>query len=141
MQHLPCSSTFRIYEPHEEFRAICPQVLVICQGNHPHFIPLPSKTPPSIRATILKLLEALGPDLPDTTPRRFLRHPITRTFLLQRFPGIQEPTLMDLHVSLANREHLRSYIVQAVQEFYPKGTGWEGNAVSHHHHLSLQVLV
>ena len=127
MQHLECVSTFKIFEPHAEFRELCPKILVVCEGMHSHFIPLPTKTPPPIRDIILKLLEDLGPDLPDITPRRFLRHAITRDYLTKRFPGIHAPMLVDLHVSLANREHIRAYIKQAVRTFYPHGTGWKGN--------------
>lgn len=105
----------------------CPQILVVCEGMHSHFIPLPTKTPPPVRNIIMQLLEDLGPDLPDITPRGFLRHPIARSYLQKRFPDLHAPTLADLHVSLANREHIRSYIVQAVREFYPHGTGWKGD--------------
>lgn len=127
MEHLECTSTFKVFEPHAEYREVCPKILVVCEGEHSHFVPLPTKTPPPIRDTIMKLLEDLGPDLPDITPRRFLRHSIIRDYLAKKFPNIHTPTLADLHVSLANREHVRAYIKQAVQEFYPHGTGWKGN--------------
>ena len=74
MQHLECVSTFKIFEPHAEFHEVCPKILVVCEGMYSHFIPLPTKTPPPIRDIILKLLEDLGPDLPDITPHRFLQY-------------------------------------------------------------------
>ena len=48
------------------------------------------------------------------------------TYLRQQFPGVSQPTLLDLHVSLANRAHLGSYIEQAKTKHFPEGTGWEG---------------
>ncbi|KAF7378229.1 hypothetical protein MSAN_00247800 [Mycena sanguinolenta] len=65
-------------------------------------------------------------DLADLTPRRFLRHPILKSFLRQELPHLVNPTLADWHVSLANREHVKSYIKQAQEVHYPFGTGWKG---------------
>ena len=127
MQHLKCTSTFKIFEPHAEFHEVCPKLLAVCEGEHSHFVPLPTKIPPPICDIILKLVGDLGPDLPDITPRRFLWHTITCDYLMKRFPGIHAPMLMDLHASLANWEHICAYIKQAVQTFYPHGTGWKGN--------------
>ncbi|KAF8179521.1 hypothetical protein K438DRAFT_1908313 [Mycena galopus ATCC 62051] len=76
MTRLHCSSKFRVFAPKEEFRADCPFVLLVTHGAHPHPVPLPTKTPPKIRAQIFDLLEKLAEDLPDITPRRFIRHPI-----------------------------------------------------------------
>ncbi|KAJ7110250.1 hypothetical protein C8R43DRAFT_904473, partial [Mycena crocata] len=60
------------------------------------------------------------------TPRRFIRHPIVKSFLQQRFPKINAPTLIELHTSLANRAHLKSYITQAKADLFPYGTSWKG---------------
>jgi hypothetical protein len=46
MRHLQCRSKFRCYVPLEEYRTSCPQILIVCHGEHPHPVPLPSKTPP-----------------------------------------------------------------------------------------------
>lgn len=129
MQHLPCKSKFRVFEPLEEYREHCPKILVICHGEHSHPIPLPAKTPPSIRAELFDLLTMLDHDLPDLTPRRFLRHPAVNTFLRRRLPDVPNPTLLDLHPSLANRDHIRAYILQAQANVFPEGTGWEGMLV------------
>ncbi|KAJ7676899.1 hypothetical protein DFH06DRAFT_976937 [Mycena polygramma] len=129
MQQLKCESKFRIFEPLEEYRVLCPRILVVCHGEHTHPIPLPTKTPPSIRAELFELLAALDHDLPDLTPRRFLRHPTTHSFLRKRLPNVHNPTLLDLHSSLGNRDHIRAYILQAqndIQTVFPEGTGWEG---------------
>ena len=105
----------------------CPYILVTILGVHPHPVPLPLKTPPSIRKEILRLLGSVDEDLPDLTPRKFLRHPILKDYLQQHFPNVQPPpTLSNLHVSLANREHLNVYIETAKEQHFPAGTGWEG---------------
>ena len=111
MEHLECESTFRIFEPHTEYREVCSKILVVCEGEHPHFVPLPTNTPPPIRDSVMTILEDLGPDLPDITPRRFLRHSITRNYLTKTFPDIHAPMLADIHVSLANREHICAEIL------------------------------
>lgn len=123
---MSCEAQIRIFEPLEEYRARCPYVLVTSGGLHTHPIPLPQKTPPVIRKEIYKLLESLDKDLADLTPRRFLRHPVLQSYLKERFPEIPSPTLSDLHISLANREHVSHYIEQAKEDHFPAGTGWEG---------------
>jgi hypothetical protein len=126
MYHLKCTCRFRIFQPLAEYRDACPYIFIISHGSHPHPIPLPSKTPPVIREEIFKWLELLREDLPDITPRRFLRHPTIKSFLHQIFPRIMSPTPSDLHVSLANRSHLRAYILRVKEQCFPAGTGWEG---------------
>lgn len=69
-------------------------------------------------------------DLPDLTPRRFLRHPSTKLWLAGQLPEVSKPTLSDLHISLSNRDHIRSYITQAQAARFPFGTGWEGDVAS-----------
>lgn len=125
---LSCGTKFRTFEPLEEYRRECPYIFVTIKGEHPHPIPLPQKTPPVIRSEIFNLLANLEEDLPDLTTRRFLRHSTTKAYLRRRFPGIPQPTLIDLHVSLANRDHLRSYIERAKAKYFPAGTGWEGRS-------------
>lgn len=122
----PCKVKFRIYEPLPDYRQECPWVLVVCTGEHSHPIPIPSKTPPSIRAEILQLLDSLENDLPDLTPRRFLRHPSVKIFLKKKLSEISNPMLLDLHPSLGNRDHLRGYIKLVQEKKFPAGTGWEG---------------
>lgn len=86
------------------------------------------KIPSFIRTEIFDLLHSIGPDVPDLTPRRFLRHPVTQSFLKKRLGDISNPMLADLHPSLANRDHLRSYISTVQDEMFPAGTGWEGKS-------------
>ncbi|KAJ7192674.1 hypothetical protein GGX14DRAFT_546454 [Mycena pura] len=107
LQHLECTSKFR-------------------SGEHSHVIPISTKTPPHIRADVFGLLRTLDQDVPDLTTRRFLRHPSTLAFLRDRLPDIENPTLLDLHPSLANRDHVRAYILQVQKEMFPRGTGWDG---------------
>ena len=111
MEHLECKSTFRIFEPHAEYCEVCSKILVVCEGEHPHFVPLPINTPPTICDSVMTLLEDLGPDLLDITPCRFLQHSITHNYLTKTFPDIHAPMLADIHVSLANREHICAEIL------------------------------
>jgi hypothetical protein len=128
MERLTCESRIRVFEPLEQYRSVCSKVLVVCHGQHPHPIPQPLKTPPLIRLQIFKLLESLGQDLADLTPRRFLRHTSVCAYLRNTLPHILHPSLSDLHVSLSNREHLRVYIEAARLKAFPEGTGWDGMA-------------
>jgi hypothetical protein len=98
--HINCDVKFRILFPVDLKQ--CPFVLVTSKGVHRHPIPLPEKTPRAARSHILGLLRTLRQDLPDMTPRRFLRHPALKVFLLNTFPHLAMPTLSDLHPSLAN---------------------------------------
>jgi hypothetical protein len=132
MLRLHCAVKFRIFDPLPAYRKSCPYTLVIDHGIHPHPIPLPQKTPPVLRSEIFGLLENMKDDLPDLTSRRFLRHPVLKAYLSTRFPEIAVPTLSDLHVSLANRSHLKSYINIAKEEHFPAGTGWEGKLIHSH---------
>jgi hypothetical protein len=59
----------------------------------------------------------------NTTPRRFIRHPIVQSFLTSKFPFFVCPTLADWHISLSNRSHIKAYIKQAVEGHCPFGTG------------------
>lgn len=126
MQHLECDVKLHVIEPHVEYRKSCPWILVTSKGAHAHPIPFPQKTPPAVREELFRLLNTLPDDLADLTPRRFLRHPILKAYLRDRFPSQIMPALSDLHVSLANRSHLKAYIEQAKKDSYPCGTGWEG---------------
>jgi hypothetical protein len=127
MMHLSCKCKFRVFQPTEEYRQACPYVLIITNGDHHHPIPLPMKTPLRIREIVLQLLRSIQEDLPDITPRRFLRHPTVKSYLHNQFPHKVCPTLSDLHSSLANRSHLKTYILQTKQKRFPFGTGWQGN--------------
>ncbi|KAF9033054.1 hypothetical protein BDZ89DRAFT_937347, partial [Hymenopellis radicata] len=58
--------------------------------------------------------------------RGFLRHPTVLQYVKDRIPNNPLATLADVHVSLANRSHLRGYIKGFKNKTFPKGTGWEG---------------
>ncbi|KAJ6578506.1 hypothetical protein B0H19DRAFT_1062987 [Mycena capillaripes] len=126
MTRLDCQVKFRVFQPVEDFRHECPFVLITSQGVHTHPIPLPTKTPPAVRAQIFQLFDTLAEDIPDLTPRRMLRHPLVKSFLAAKFPAMVKPSLSDLHISLANRSHLKAYIKQAKEFHCPFGTGWQG---------------
>lgn len=137
MVQLPCKSTFRRFEPIEEKRDKCPFVLVIARGVHTHPIPLPTKTPRVIRDEVQQLLCTLDEDLPDLTSRRFLRHSSLKSYLVLKYPTLLNPTLADLHISLANRAHLQCCIDVVKNECFPLGTGWEGKVYNLFYNLSL----
>ncbi|KAJ6476574.1 hypothetical protein DFH09DRAFT_1342459 [Mycena vulgaris] len=122
--HLPCAARYRMWVPRESARAQCPYILWP-PGAHTHPIPFPEKTPRAVRLQLLTLLGNLREDLPDMTPRRFLRHPALKVFLYDKFPLTRFPTLSDLHPSLANRSHLASYIQRVKESNFPVGTGWK----------------
>ncbi|KAF8592311.1 hypothetical protein K439DRAFT_1610695 [Ramaria rubella] len=128
---LPCftvanSSSMRafcLYEPYD--LTACPFVLIVVSGTHTHLPPLPLSTPIRVEATVLDLLHRMGHELADATPRRFMRHPAILSRLRELIP-IPNPTLIDLHLSLANKDHIRIYIRKAKNDKYPAGTDWEG---------------
>ena len=120
---LQCACTFWNFQPTEVFWAQCPNILVICHRDHPHPIPILTKTPPSI---IIDLLGALHQDLPDLTPQWFMCHSAVQVFLQMLLPEITNPTLSDLHQSLTNHNHLWSYITKVQETLFPEGTGWNG---------------
>ncbi|KAJ7727275.1 hypothetical protein B0H14DRAFT_3518892 [Mycena olivaceomarginata] len=122
--HIDCDVKFRVW--FSTNLQECPFVLVTLQGIHRHPIPLPEKTPQVLRSQILQLLHTVRHDLPDMTPRRFLRHPTLKSFLIQVFPSHPTATLTTLHPSLANRAHLAAYIAQVREEHFPHGTDWKG---------------
>ncbi|KAE9384455.1 hypothetical protein BT96DRAFT_950559 [Gymnopus androsaceus JB14] len=114
------------YEPLEEYRAACPYFLVTSKGPHSHPIPLPEKTPTTVKVELGKLFKKLGVDLADIMPRKFLRHPIVQLYLSARYPFLRNPMLSDLHISLSNRSHLKVYLDTAKKTHFPEGTGWKG---------------
>ena len=114
MNRLTCETKFRIHEPLEEYRASCPYILITVAGEHPHPIPFPQRTPPPIRSEILRLLDSFGDELLEMTSSKFREHPLVDAFLRQRFPDRRcTPSLSDLHVSLANRSHIVTFINEA----------------------------
>lgn len=127
---LECQCRYHIYEPLEDYRHRCPYILIVSKGPHTHPVPLPTKTPVSVRNQLFNLLESLAEDLPNITPRRFIRHPTVKNFLSSKFPNLSCPTLSDWHVSLANKGHLKAYILQAKETHFPLGTGWAGKGSS-----------
>ncbi|KIK52752.1 hypothetical protein GYMLUDRAFT_1028506 [Collybiopsis luxurians FD-317 M1] len=111
-EELSCTCKFREYEPVEEYRNRCPYVLVVSKGTHLHPIPLPEKTPATVRTDIEILLKKMDYELADMTPRLFLRHPLVKSYLSTRFPLLQNPMLI--------------YIQNMKKQCFPVGTGWKG---------------
>ncbi|KAL0567432.1 hypothetical protein V5O48_014558 [Marasmius crinis-equi] len=125
LQHLPCKSKFITYQPHKEYRQSCCKILIVCKGPHTHPIPIPSKTPTSIREDLHRFFLNMK-DLANLTTRRLLRNEAARMYLETKLPHIAKPTFLDLHPSLNNRGHIQCMINYAQSKRYPNGTGWEG---------------
>lgn len=129
MIRIPCRSKFRIFQPFEEYRARCPRVLVICFGEHPHPIPLLTRAPRPVYSALMAILDNNYRDLPDLTPRQFIRHPSVNGFLKTMFPDKVSPSLIDVHPSLANRDYIGTLIRKAQNNYFPEGTGWKGKLI------------
>ncbi|HEV7737709.1 MAG TPA: hypothetical protein VGO47_10115, partial [Chlamydiales bacterium] len=121
-----CGCQFIVYSPLPEEQEKCPFVLIICSGPHTHPIPFPCKTPPQVERQVFEMLETLELDLTDATPRRVMRHPLIQMSLSRLLPEISNPTLIDLHPSLGNKDHLRMYISAIKYDKFPFGTDWAG---------------
>ncbi|KAF9510593.1 hypothetical protein BS47DRAFT_1300025, partial [Hydnum rufescens UP504] len=121
---LTCRCKIQIFTPRDLHA--CPFVVVVLHNHHSHPIPMPTHTPLSVIQILNDLLKGMGPDLPDATPLRFLRYPTVNATLRQLCPDINQPTIVDVHPSLANYEHLRTYIWRMKETYYPFGTDWEG---------------
>ncbi|KIJ33839.1 hypothetical protein M422DRAFT_182788 [Sphaerobolus stellatus SS14] len=121
-----CNSRLLLYIPTEDFISVCPYILVVCVGPHEHPIPIPSKTPPTIKEQVLDMVRRMDLDIADATPRRMMRHPAVYTRIRELCPDMENPTLIDIHPSLANKDHLRVYVNQIKSDIYPEGTDWNG---------------
>ncbi|KAK0470828.1 hypothetical protein IW261DRAFT_1425665 [Armillaria novae-zelandiae] len=128
MVRLPCSSHFTVVRPEDGYWEECPKILLICHSPHTHPIPLPTTTPVQIKAEIKALIRSLEHELADMTPRRFCRHPAVINRVKELCPAVEEPTVVHLHPSLANLDHIASYIHNEVKAALPHGTGWDGVA-------------
>ncbi|EJD43185.1 hypothetical protein AURDEDRAFT_17929, partial [Auricularia subglabra TFB-10046 SS5] len=58
--------------------------------------------------------------------RRFMRHPAVAKKLQEFLPHLTNPTIVDLHPSFANNDHLTAIIRPVKKEKFPAGTGWSG---------------
>ncbi|KAK0493169.1 hypothetical protein EDD18DRAFT_1078941 [Armillaria luteobubalina] len=128
MVRLSCSSRFTVIRPEDGYWKECPKILLICHSPHTHPIPLPTTTPVQIKVEIKALIRSLEHELADMTPRRFCRHPAVINWVKELCPAVEEPTVAHLHPSLANLDHIASYIHTEVKAALPHGTGWDGVA-------------
>lgn len=115
-----------ISEPYDLRR--CPQVVVLCQGNHSHPPPSPIKTPAPLHDLLQSILLELGWKLADATPRKIL---LDSGFMntLKRvlaWDSSFDPSLADLHPSLGNADHLQRYISVLHLAQFPSGTDFKG---------------
>ncbi|KAK0484306.1 hypothetical protein EDD18DRAFT_1361316 [Armillaria luteobubalina] len=126
MVRLSCSSRFTVIRPEDGYWKECPKILLICHSPHTHPIPLPTTTPVQIKAEIKALICSLEHELADMTPRCFCRHPAVINRVKELCPAVEEPMVAHLHPSLANLDHIASYIHTEVKAVLPHGTGWDG---------------
>ncbi|KAK0494949.1 hypothetical protein EDD18DRAFT_1354944 [Armillaria luteobubalina] len=108
MVRLSCSSRFTVIRPEDGYWKECPKILLICHSPHTHPIPLPTTTPVQIKVEIKAL--------------------ILTNRVKELCPAVEEPTVVHLHPSLANLDHIASYIHTEVKAALPHGTGWDGVA-------------
>jgi hypothetical protein len=75
------------------------------------------------------LLKGLDWKLADATPRKIMVDSGFMRGLRQYLEWMKpfDPSLGDLHPSLANMDHARRYINELRTELFPKGTGFEGS--------------
>ncbi|KIJ53133.1 hypothetical protein M422DRAFT_42920 [Sphaerobolus stellatus SS14] len=106
-----CNSHLLLYIPTEDFISVCPYILV---------------TPPIIKEQVLDMVRHMDLDIADVTPRRMMQHPAVYTRIRELCPDMENPTLIDIHPSLANKDHLRVYVNQIKSDIYPEGTDWNG---------------
>ncbi|KAF6743327.1 hypothetical protein DFP72DRAFT_828127 [Ephemerocybe angulata] len=128
LKRVQCKTTFRFFQPIEQHRRECPWTLVTSSGAHTHPIPVLSKTPPAIVCQFLQLINSLKDELPDMTARRLIHHSNTRTFVRAAVKDstIEDPQLSDLHPSLANLDHVQTYLDRVKQDRFPLGMGING---------------
>ncbi|KAK0429591.1 hypothetical protein EV421DRAFT_1914379 [Armillaria borealis] len=126
MVHQPCSTRFTVIRPEDGYWEACPKILLLCHSPHTHPIPFPTTMPVHIKSEIKVLIRSLEHELADMIPRRFCRHPAVVNRVKQLCPDEEEPTLTHIHPSLANLDHIASYIHTEIKACLPKGTGWDG---------------
>ncbi|KIJ25851.1 hypothetical protein M422DRAFT_273135 [Sphaerobolus stellatus SS14] len=99
-----------------------------CPTRYEIYYPKPSKTPALVRGILEELLVTLGWILADATPRRLNLDSgfISGLRRILEWNSTREPTLSDLHPSLANYDHARRIIMECRKTLYPHGTGLEG---------------
>ncbi|KIJ29181.1 hypothetical protein M422DRAFT_269448 [Sphaerobolus stellatus SS14] len=120
-----CNAQFIFYKPWN--LDICPKVVLVIHGQHSHSNPRPAKTPKTIAMILHALLESLNWRLADATPRRVLLDAGFMAGLCDvlQWKGGIDPSLIDLHPSLANADHAKCIINSLRDKRYPDGTGFE----------------
>lgn len=121
-----CPTTFDVYVPNNLFE--CPRIVVVSRSPHSHPPPLPVKTPPALVAVLTSLLLSLDWKLADATPRRVVLDSAFIFGLRKHlgWSGLRDPVLSDLHPSLGNLDHVRRCINALRAEYFPEGTGLNG---------------
>lgn len=128
----PCTARWRIYTPVK--LAECPFIGILAVGGpHIHPPPCPAKTPEAYRRIFNWLLESMDWRLANATPRRVLRDEGVIASLRHLLSGAginprKEPSLLLLHPSFTNFDHMAWMIDQVKNKYYPNGVDFEGTA-------------
>ncbi|KIJ25096.1 hypothetical protein M422DRAFT_273985 [Sphaerobolus stellatus SS14] len=123
---IDCPTRYEIYYPNDS--EACPYIAPVSRNPHSHPNPKPSKTPALVRGILEELLVILGWKLVDATPQRLNLDSgfIAGLRRILEWNSARNPTLADLHPSLANYDHARRIIMECRKTLYPHGTGLEG---------------
>ena len=119
-------ANFDIYTPYN--LVSCPYIDILCRGVHSHTNPFPVKTPPPILDILMNLLVGLGWKLADALPRKLSLDSgfIHRLREHLNWMDQTDPSLSALHPSLGNLVHVRRHITLLRNNYFPKGTEFEG---------------
>ncbi|KAI0054384.1 hypothetical protein BV25DRAFT_1949705 [Artomyces pyxidatus] len=136
-----CSAVFDIYIPHEDYRVLCPFVVISCRNPHSHPPPVPTKTPRPILDALFSMLEAMQWRLADATPRKIMLDTGFVLGLRQHLAWnmTRDPSLCDLHPSLGNQDHVTRIIDSLRKVRYPSGTDFAGSVQLAREHSQLDL--
>ncbi|KAG8934916.1 hypothetical protein FRC01_012965, partial [Tulasnella sp. 417] len=105
-----------------------PYVVIVTSGAHNHPPPHPTKTPIIFVDFLRSLILEEGWKIADATPRRLITDGafVARLRHILGWTATANPSLADLHPSLANLDHV-SWLIKEIQRIhFPDGTDWAG---------------
>lgn len=117
------------YAMDTEERRKHPFVILVCRNKHSHSPPSPLKTPPRELAKLQTLLLHMKWSLAEATPRKILNDSGFMMGLRQimNWECEREPSLSDLHPSLANSSHVQRIIDALRKRYFYNGNGFESS--------------
>lgn len=109
-------------------------IAIVCRRPHNHPPPEPCKTPEPYRRILYHILQGMGRRLAGASCLGVSRDPqviaLLRGYLNWPSESLLDPTLIDLHPSLANLDHLEYLIKIIKSRDFPDGMGWKGSSFS-----------